>query len=660
MISLAQFRQRLRPRTLASGIIVLFAALLIPLVVVGTGLAFRSKQQQSALTGELLRARQVKELALRAFGFLREEDAATKSMLLNSEQIAVQSMQRVEAYDSTRAVYAQLDSLGKSAALHDVLLQLNAADSTSLQPLGTTILELVASGSGDSATALYFREYTPAQEHYETLVGELLSIAELQVVAASKGIEAESARAFVMSSLTLVIAGVLILGVGYVRVRAIGSTIQQVVTRAEAVRTQVLAPLAEVGTRMAEGELTEASVATLPPLRLARHDEIGMLADTLDCMVDACTATSAAFASSVSSIRTLLAEADQLTASARSGHLTARANASRFQGAFATLLEGVNATLDATTAPATETAQVLSRLADGDLTVRVKGGYVGDHAQVKEAFNRAADALNRTMTEARNASAEVTSASSEIASASESVAQGASSQAAGLEQIGASVTELGGTADRNAQHVTTANALADEARQSATEGMAEMHRLRDAVERIKTASSDTARIIRTIDEIAFQTNLLALNAAVEAARAGDAGRGFAVVADEVRTLAMRAASAAKDTSALIEAQLAHTTSGAQLAVAAAGKLQEIDQRVDRVSKVLKDVADATQAQLASVREIDTSIGSMQSTTQGVAASAEETSASSQELAGQAQRLQNMVAQFVLDEPRWATPLPRAA
>jgi methyl-accepting chemotaxis protein len=653
-------RRRLQPRTLASGIILLFAALLVPLVIVGTGLAFRSQQRQSALTGELLRARQVKELALRAFGFLLEEDAATKSMLLNSEQIAIQSLQRVEAYDSVRAVYGQLDSLGASKELHDVLTQLNAADSTTLQPLGTRILELVASGSPDSATALYFREYMPAQEQYQTLVGQLSSIAERQVLAASDGVATESRTAFLTSSLTLVVAGALILAVGYVRVRAIGRTIQQVVARAEDVRTGVLEPLAEVGTRMAQGDLAAATSRRFTPLGIQRHDEIGTLAATLDRMVESGEATSVAFASSVSTIGALLTEADQLTAAARSGQLAARANTARFSGAFAKLLDGVNATLEATTAPAMETAQVLSRLADGDLTVRVQGGYVGDHARVKEAFNRAAESLNQTLAEARAASSEVSAASAEIADASETVAQGTSSQAAGLEQIGASVTELGGAAERNAKHVGTANALADEARRSAAEGAAEMHHLREAVERIKASSGDTARIIRTIDEIAFQTNLLALNAAVEAARAGDAGRGFAVVADEVRTLAMRAAAAARETSSLIETQLTHTSTGTQLAEAAERKLAEIDQRVDRVSAVLREVADATQAQLAGVREIDTSIVSLQSTTQGVAASAEETSAASQELAGQAERLQDMVAQFTLEETGRGPSLPRAA
>lgn len=647
---------KLQPRTLAASITLLVAALLVPLVGVGTGLAFRSKTEQAKQTEGLLRARQVKELSLRAYGFLRNEDAATQAMLLNPEQIGDQSLKRIEAYDSSRVVYGLLDSLAQSADMHAVIGKLNAADSTALQPLGTSILELVASGSGDSAKAMYFKQYVPAQTEYETLVKQLGQIAEGQVVAAAAGLASEARSAFLLSSVTLIVAALVIGIVGYVRVRAIGTAIGVVVTRAADIRTHVLQPLTDIGTRVSRGDLTGGAIKELAALQMGRVDEIGTLADSLDAMVVASSATAHTFEASVIALRDLLNEADRLTAAARAGDLSARAEVSRFPGAFAALLQGVNATLEATVAPSRETADVLGRLADGDLTARVSGSYVGDHAHVKEALNRALVSVSDTLAEVRTAGAEVAAASGEIANASEALAQGASSQAAGLEEIGASVAELGGIADRNAASVAAANALASQARQSAVEAAAEMQRLREAVDQIKASSVDTARIVRTIDAIAFQTNLLALNAAVEAARAGDSGRGFAVVAEEVRALALRAAAAARESGSLIEAQVTHAEGGVTIAHSAQGKLTEIEQQVDRVSRVLSEVAEASESQRRSVREIDGSLQSMQSTTQDVAASAEESSAASQELAGQADRMQEMVGRFRLENE----PLRRAA
>src|SRR5207253_9620520 len=108
------------------------------------------------------------------------------------------------------------------------------------------------------------------------------------------------------------------------------------------------------------------------------------------------------------------------------------------------------------------------------------------------------------------------------------------------------------TTRQNTSSARQAQSLSEGARVSADKGMGSMKRLSQAMDKIKASGDATARIVKTIDEIAFQTNLLALNAAVEAARAGDSGRGFAVVADEVRNLAMRSAEAAKNTAVLID------------------------------------------------------------------------------------------------------------
>ncbi len=174
-----------------------------------------------------------------------------------------------------------------------------------------------------------------------------------------------------------------------------------------------------------------------------------------------------------------------------------------------------------------------------------------------------------------------------------------------------------------------------------------MTKLSSAMERIKSSTDQTARILRTIDEIAFQTNLLALNAAVEAARAGDAGRGFAVVADEVRNLAIRSADAAKQTSALIEQSLTSAEEGVSLNGSVVHTFSDIDGKVKRVGSVVTELAQAAEGQARGAQQIGIGVEEVSKVTQQNAAAAEEAAAAAQELSSQAQALQGLVGQFQL-------------
>ncbi len=238
--------------------------------------------------------------------------------------------------------------------------------------------------------------------------------------------------------------------------------------------------------------------------------------------------------------------------------------------------------------------------------------------------------------------AELTSASGQIAGSSQSMATGASEQASSLEQASASLEEMSSMTRQNADNASQADTMARQAQQAADNGAQSMIHMSDTIEKIKTSSDQTVKIIKTIDEIAFQTNLLALNAAVEAARAGDAGKGFAVVAEEVRNLAQRSATAAKDTAALIEESQNIAAQGVAASKEVSDTLAEIGDTVRKVTQLISEVAGASREQSQGIDQLNTAIAHIDQLTQTAAANSEEAAAAGEELSGQSHNLGDIV------------------
>ncbi len=195
---------------------------------------------------------------------------------------------------------------------------------------------------------------------------------------------------------------------------------------------------------------------------------------------------------------------------------------------------------------------------------------------------------------------------------------------------------------QNADNTKEADSLASGARDQSEKGSEAMGRMVSAIRDIKNSSNETAKIIKSIDEIAFQTNLLALNAAVEAARAGDAGKGFAVVAEEVRNLAQRSAEAAKNTSDLIADAQEKSEAGVGVAQEVETLLTEVNGAVEKVGDILKEVTAASAEQAKGVEQVNTAVAQMDQVTQSNAANAEETAAASQQLSSQAIQINDAV------------------
>ncbi len=242
---------------------------------------------------------------------------------------------------------------------------------------------------------------------------------------------------------------------------------------------------------------------------------------------------------------------------------------------------------------------------------------------------------------------QTTEASSQVANASQSLAAGASQQAASIEETSASLEEMRSMTRNSSEHAASAKKTAAAAREAAELGTAQMSRMAVAMGEIKESSSEIAKIIKTIDEIAFQTNLLALNAAVEAARAGESGAGFAVVADEVRSLAQRSASASHETAAKIAKAMERSQLGVELSRSVGDSLSTILQRSREVDSLVGEIATAAVEQNQGIQQIANAVSQMDAVVQKNAAGAEETASAAEELSAQSIELQEVVHQLDL-------------
>lgn len=300
-----------------------------------------------------------------------------------------------------------------------------------------------------------------------------------------------------------------------------------------------------------------------------------------------------------------------------------------------------------------DSGHLLGEMADGNFNISsdIRDSYVGEFEILVESMSTMKHQMTETLRKIRNTSEQVMVGAEQLAGSAQDLAEGATNQAGAVEELSATVTNVTNISAESAQNAVIAANSATSAAGDAMKSREEINQLIVAMERITATSKEIENIIVDIEDIASQTNLLALNASIEAARAGEAGRGFAVVADQIGKLATDSAQSAISTKELISKCLQEVEAGNHIVENTMATIDTVLTNMEAFAGMASGAADASKTQVDMLKQIEAGIEQITWVVQNNSASAEETSAVSQELSAQATNLESMVEQFTLQEEK---------
>jgi methyl-accepting chemotaxis protein len=363
-------------------------------------------------------------------------------------------------------------------------------------------------------------------------------------------------------------------------------------------------------------------------------------------------------------------ELARLTEASNAGKLSERGRHEQFSGAYAEIVRGVNAILDAVIVPLNVSAKYVEQISKGDNPPLITDTYNGDFNLIKNNLNALVTAMNeitsaaeeisngnltvdicerspqdklmqalsamvggltRTVSDIRGIAGEVAAASQSISTASVQVSKGASAQAAAAEEASSSMEEMVSNIKQNADNASQTDKIANKSARDAQESG------KSVLEAV-SAMKEIANKISIIEEIARQTNLLALNAAIEAARAGEHGKGFAVVAAEVRKLAERSQKAAAEINQLSSTTLRVSEKSGEM-------LDKLVPDIQRTAELVQEISAASKEQDTGAEQINKALQQLEKVIQQNASASEEMASTTEELTGQSDQLVSALGFF---------------